>query len=228
MHLCSCGTKIEEITSLRTGDVICRRHITTGLRISLHPTPPNKKDARWASFVWRSRRDSNSRAAFGDYTISSRARYDHFDTTPYSLGLCDSIDYYTKDSPLVKKKLTKIGRNFRPRNGRAFARSASRPAIPVLGVVTSCRRRTLPPDPRRYPHAAWPCPQRSFVHRGGRAVPHTPRRRPSVRRPYRKDTNRYDTFFNQLLHWYGHSLPAVFAKIPPTPALSKNVFSIII
>ena len=32
---------------------------------------------------WRSGRDSNPRAAFGDHTISSRARYDHFDTTAY-------------------------------------------------------------------------------------------------------------------------------------------------
>ena len=31
---------------------------------------------------WRSRRDSNPRAAFDGHTISSRARYDHFDTTP--------------------------------------------------------------------------------------------------------------------------------------------------
>ena len=107
----------------------------------------------WFCF-WRSRRDSNPRAAFGDYTISSRARYDHFDTTPYSLGLCDSIDYYTKDSPLVKNKLTKIGRNFRPQSEGAFTRSALRPAIPMPGVVTSCRLRILPPDPRRYPHAA--------------------------------------------------------------------------
>ena len=32
-------------------------------------------------FFWRSRRDSNPRAREG-YTISNRARYDHFDTTP--------------------------------------------------------------------------------------------------------------------------------------------------
>lgn len=34
-------------------------------------------------FFWRSRRDSNPRAREG-YTISNRARYDHFDTTPCS------------------------------------------------------------------------------------------------------------------------------------------------
>ena len=31
--------------------------------------------------IWRSGRDLNPRAAFDDNTISSRARYDHFDTT---------------------------------------------------------------------------------------------------------------------------------------------------
>ena len=138
--------KIEEITSLRTGDVICHRHITTGFRISpvfcknkRHPkgclcfwrsrrdslafsplggakievaanicaggcnspqgccdrtSNPSSDDSAKSKgrpfrrpYFWRSRRDSNSRAAFGDYTISSRARYDHFDTTPYSLSL---------------------------------------------------------------------------------------------------------------------------------------------
>ena len=34
---------------------------------------------------WRSRRDSNPRTAFDRHTISSRARYDHFDTAPYSV-----------------------------------------------------------------------------------------------------------------------------------------------
>ena len=136
MHLCSCGTKIEEITSLRTGDVICHRHITTGLRIPPLCFRQKAKDTQKRVLTfWRSRRDSNPRAAFGDYTISSRARYDHFDTTPYSLGLCDSIDYYTKDLSLVKNKLTKIGRNFQPRSGRVFTRSASRPAIPALGSL---------------------------------------------------------------------------------------------
>lgn len=47
------------------------------------------------------------------YTISSRARYDHFDTTPYSVPaaassrlaqvlLCDSDMYYNRYSPFVK------------------------------------------------------------------------------------------------------------------------------
>ena len=33
-------------------------------------------------FAWRSGRDSNPRTAFDRHTISSRARYDRFDTTP--------------------------------------------------------------------------------------------------------------------------------------------------
>ena len=33
--------------------------------------------------TWRSGRDSNPRTAFDRHTISSRARYDHFDTTAY-------------------------------------------------------------------------------------------------------------------------------------------------
>ena len=32
--------------------------------------------------LWRSGRDSNPRTAFDRHTISSRARYDRFDTTP--------------------------------------------------------------------------------------------------------------------------------------------------
>ncbi len=34
------------------------------------------------SHLWRSGRDSNPRTAFDRHTISSRARYDRFDTTP--------------------------------------------------------------------------------------------------------------------------------------------------
>ena len=33
--------------------------------------------------LWRSGRDSNPRTAFDRHTISSRARYDRFDTTPW-------------------------------------------------------------------------------------------------------------------------------------------------
>ncbi len=76
-------------------------------------TRKQKKAHRKVCFsFWRSRRDSNSRAAFGDYTISSRARYDHFDTTPYAVMLNNSIDYYTKDPVNVKKKMTNLVGNF--------------------------------------------------------------------------------------------------------------------
>ena len=52
----------------------------------------------------------NPRAAFDDNTISSRARYDHFDTTAYSC--CDnSIDYYSKFSGIVKWKNHKNRKN---------------------------------------------------------------------------------------------------------------------
>ena len=36
------------------------------------------------AFFWRRRRDSNPRAAHHGNTISNRARYDHFDTSPNS------------------------------------------------------------------------------------------------------------------------------------------------
>ena len=35
--------------------------------------------------LWRSRRDSNPWTAFDRHTISSRARYDLFDTAPYAI-----------------------------------------------------------------------------------------------------------------------------------------------
>ena len=38
-----------------------------------------------SSVFWRSGRDSNPRYAFDVHTISSRARYDRFDTTPYAI-----------------------------------------------------------------------------------------------------------------------------------------------
>ena len=39
-------------------------------------------------FLWRSRRDLNPRYPFGVHTISSRARYDHFDTAPWVRHSC--------------------------------------------------------------------------------------------------------------------------------------------
>ena len=58
--------------------------------------------------LWRSGRDSNPRYAFDVHTISSRARYDRFDTTPSSVvrGACtrfgfgvvvrSKLDYYIR------------------------------------------------------------------------------------------------------------------------------------
>lgn len=74
---------------------------------------------------WRSGRDLNPRAAFDGNTISSRARYDHFDTTPYSVSTalssrfaqalsCDSDMYYNRYSPFVKYFLKISFYFFRP------------------------------------------------------------------------------------------------------------------
>ena len=58
---------------------------------------------------WRSRRDLNPRYPFGVHTISSRARYDHFDTAPCGLFSTAWISYYnfpglsTLDFAFLKK-----------------------------------------------------------------------------------------------------------------------------
>ena len=44
--------------------------------------PANKKIRICGFFYWRSGRDSNPRSRLRDYSISSRARYDLFDTAP--------------------------------------------------------------------------------------------------------------------------------------------------
>ena len=73
---------------------------------------------------WRSRRDSNPRAAFDGYTISSRARYDHFDTTPYSIdsgpigpALNYSTDDYTRVLDKVKRKFPLFSEKAPPPGG---------------------------------------------------------------------------------------------------------------
>ena len=52
---------------------------------------------RIPDFLWRSRRDLNPRYPFGVHTISSRARYDHFDTAPcfVFVGLSRRLAYNT-------------------------------------------------------------------------------------------------------------------------------------
>ena len=51
---------------------------------------------------WRSRRDLNPRYPFGVHTISSRARYDHFDTAPYLVVSQSTRLYYPKDCHLSR------------------------------------------------------------------------------------------------------------------------------
>ena len=54
--------------------------------LPLNTVPKKRKNAKMRSSVfWRSGRDSNPRYAFDVHTISSRARYDRFDTTPYAI-----------------------------------------------------------------------------------------------------------------------------------------------
>ena len=60
---------------------------------------PTNKNApvRWTGvFLWRSGRDSNPRAAQHGHTISSRARYDRFDTTP-----CDNCFCHYQNSFII-------------------------------------------------------------------------------------------------------------------------------
>ena len=52
--------------------------------------------------IWRSRRDLNPRYPFGVHTISSRARYDHFDTAPYLVAVPDSFDIIHRFFQFVK------------------------------------------------------------------------------------------------------------------------------
>ena len=55
----------------------------SGWKCRFGPEPKKKSTAKRCFSFWRSGRDSNPRTAFGRHTISSRARYDHFDTTAY-------------------------------------------------------------------------------------------------------------------------------------------------
>ena len=66
-------------------------------------------------FFWRSRRDLNPRYPFGVHTISSRARYDHFDTAPCGRLSC-RLRYNTPWAPkcqalffLFSKKFLEAG-----------------------------------------------------------------------------------------------------------------------
>ena len=58
-------------------------HLIIQIPLSLEKQHPILTDG--VLFFWRSRRDLNPRYPFGVHTISSRARYDHFDTAPNGL-----------------------------------------------------------------------------------------------------------------------------------------------
>ena len=91
-----------------------RRHFTmrsiTSLRQQLLVpqgtlrSPEKKKADAFASafLFWRSRRDLNPRYPFGVHTISSRARYDHFDTAPYLVGVAIDLHIVTQVLSFVK------------------------------------------------------------------------------------------------------------------------------
>ena len=63
--------------------------------------------------IWRSRRDLNPRYPFGVHTISSRARYDHFDTAPYLVVSQSTCLYYPKDRHLSRVIFTFLQMIFR-------------------------------------------------------------------------------------------------------------------
>ena len=73
--------------------------------------------------IWRRWRDSNPRAAHHGYTISSRARYDHFDTSPYKIVYValTSLAIYLQRF-LVYRILQEFARGF----GKFFGKNAEK------------------------------------------------------------------------------------------------------
>ena len=76
------NTKQKQTERLISRSVSCFP-VPSGLPHRSHCVPINMNRCGYGDFLWRSGRDLNPRAAFDDNTISSRARYDHFDTTAY-------------------------------------------------------------------------------------------------------------------------------------------------
>ena len=74
----------------------------------------------WVLFFWRSRRDLNPRYPFGVHTISSRARYDHFDTAPCGC-LSDSFHMIAPFDRFVKGEFGKSEVIFRLRRSDIFS-----------------------------------------------------------------------------------------------------------
>ena len=79
---------------------------------------------------WRSGRDLNPRAAFDGNTISSRARYDHFDTTAYKMLPQQHGLLYQKSAP-CQAKSTKKPINFG--GGPLAALLHAIPSVHLLG-----------------------------------------------------------------------------------------------
>ena len=97
---------IISVPFMREAYIICAADIIP-VRVH-HPFPQGtdiieKTDLHCKSvFSWRSRRDLNPRYPFGVHTISSRARYDHFDTAPYSVSVAIDLHIITQRLPFVK------------------------------------------------------------------------------------------------------------------------------
>ena len=107
-------------------------------RVALFSSPPLKPPLKnaptcgWCIPYWRKRWDSNPRA-LADYLISSQARYDHFETLPYSVGRAERRKYV----------ISRQARDARPDTAartasRRFAKSHPYHSVSRL----SCQQRT--------------------------------------------------------------------------------------
>ena len=77
------------------------------LEVDFKSLPQAKKQTpKRVPVFWRSGRDLNPRAAFDGNTISSRARYDHFDTTAYEIALCNTAKIIIPNSTGLSSKKT--------------------------------------------------------------------------------------------------------------------------
>ena len=68
----------------------------------------------WGFVLWRSRRDLNPRYPFGVHTISSRARYDHFDTAPWVRHSC-RLAYDTTTDLICQVLILHFSKFFKPK-----------------------------------------------------------------------------------------------------------------
>ena len=103
-------------------------------------SPEKKKADAFASafLFWRSRRDLNPRYPFGVHTISSRARYDHFDTAPCGC-LSDSSHIIAPPAGFVKHYFYKI----HTKNRNARYQQNTRRLIDIFANAKSIYRRCL-------------------------------------------------------------------------------------